>query len=128
MYSVFILIMTLYKLFSCICHHINFLIVLNFYNTQCFFVMFLLLLQAGDIETNPGPENGYKLSILHLNIRSIRSKLDFILDNFSEFNILCFSETHLDNNALQKCFFFRICTVHHTEKIEQTMEGECWHI
>ena len=105
MYSVFILIMTLYKLFSCICHHINCLMVLNFYNTQCFFVMFLVLLQAGDIETNPGPENGYELSILHLNIRSIRNKLDFILDNFSEFNILCFSETHLDNNVLTEMLF-----------------------
>ena len=105
MYSVFILIMTLYKLFSCICHHINFLMALNFYNTQCFFVMFLLLLQAGDIETNPGPENGYELSIMHLNIRSIRNKLDFILDNFSEFNILCFSETHLDNNVPTEMLF-----------------------
>ena len=71
--------------------------------------MFLLLLQAGDIETNPGPENGYKLSILHLNVRSIRNKLDFILDNFSEFNILCFSETHLDNNAFS--FEFVQCTI-----------------
>ena len=114
MYSVFILIMTLYKLFSCICHHINFLMVLNFYNIQCFFVMFLLLLQTGDIETNPGPENGYELSILHLNIRSIRNKLDFILDNFSEFNILCFSETHLDNNVpTEMLFFFEFvqCTI-----------------
>ena len=79
--------------------------VLNFYHTQCFFVMFLLLLQAGDTETNPGPENGYELSILHLNIRSIRNKLDFILDNFSEFNILCFSETHLDNNVPTEMLF-----------------------
>ena len=53
------------------------------------FVIFLLLLQADDIETNRGPENAHELSILHLNIRSIRNKLDFILDNFSEFNI-CF--------------------------------------
>ena len=31
--------------------------VFNFCNLQCFFVILLLLLQAGDIETNPGPEN-----------------------------------------------------------------------
>ena len=69
------------------------------YNLQCFIVILFLLLQAGDIETNPGPENVHELSILHLNIRSIRNKLDFILDNFSDFNILCFSETHLDDNV-----------------------------
>ena len=73
--------------------------VFNFCNLQCFFVILLLLLQAGDIETNPGPENVHELSILHLNIRSIRNKLDFILDNFSDFNILCFTETHLDANV-----------------------------
>ena len=34
----------------------------------------MLLLQAGDIETNPGPENMYALSIVHLIIRSIKNK------------------------------------------------------
>ena len=80
--------------------------VLNFYNLQCFLVILFLLLQAGDVETNPDPENVHELSILKLNIRSIRNKLDFILDNFSDFNILCFSETHLD--AQQTC----ICWPH----------------
>ena len=70
--------------------------------------MFLLLLQAGDIETNPGPENAYEVSIFHLNIRSIRNKLDFILDIFSEFNILCFSETHLDDNVPIEMLFLSI--------------------
>ena len=80
--------------------------VLNFfYNLQCFLVILLLLLQAGDTETNPGPENVYELSILHLNIRSIRNKLDFILDIFSDFNILCFSENHLDDNVPPEMLF-----------------------
>ena len=79
--------------------------VLIFYNLQCFLVILLLLLQAGDIETNPGPENVHELSILHLNIRSIRNKLDFILDSFSDFNILCFSETHLDDNVPTEMLF-----------------------
>ncbi|MCG8097314.1 MAG: hypothetical protein JAZ17_27465 [Candidatus Thiodiazotropha endolucinida] len=105
MYPVFILVMTLYKLFSCICHQTNALMVLNFYNIHCFLVILLILLQAGDIETNPGPENVHDLSILHLNIRSIRSKLDFIIDNFSDFNILCFSETHLDANFPSEMLF-----------------------
>ena len=97
--SVLILITALFKLFSCIRLNINSLMVLNFFNLQCFLVILLLLLQAGDIEINPGPENVHELSILHLNIRSIRNKLDLILDNFSDFNILCFSETHLDDNV-----------------------------
>ena len=62
-------------------------------------MILLLLLQAGDIKTNPGPENVHDLSILHLNVRSFRTKLDLILDNFSDFNILCFTETHLDANV-----------------------------
>ena len=54
----------------------------------------MLLLQAGDIETNSGPENRYDLSIVHLNIRSIRNKIEYITDNLLDFNILCFTETH----------------------------------
>ena len=61
-------------------------------------VLLLLLLQAGDIERNPGPsEIPQDLAIAHLNIRSIRNKLDYIRDNFLDFDILCFSETHLDD-------------------------------
>ena len=84
-YSVLLLIIALSKLFSCTWHHINSLMVLNFYNLQCFLVILFLLLQAGDIETYPSSENVHELSIL--------------LDNFSDFNILCFSETRLDDNV-----------------------------
>ena len=46
-------------------------------------VLLLLLLQAGDIERNPGPsEIPQDLAIAHLNIRSIRNKLDYMRDNF----------------------------------------------
>ena len=38
------------------------------------------------------------MSVLHLNIRSIRYKLDFIKDNFLDFDVLCFTETHLTND------------------------------
>ena len=76
MYSVIKSIMTLYKLSSYISHHTNSLIVMNIYNLQCFFfVLLLVLLQIDGIETDPGPENAHELSILHLNIRSIRNKL-----------------------------------------------------
>jgi hypothetical protein len=61
-------------------------------------ILVLLLLQSGDIEENPGPENQSQhcLSILHSNIRSIRHKMEFIQNNFSDFDIICFTETHLD--------------------------------
>ena len=62
------------------------------------FILLCLLLQDGDVETNPGPENAHNcLSIFHCNIRSIRNKLDYIRDNFLDFDILCFTESHLNN-------------------------------
>ena len=49
-----------------------------------------------DIEMNPGPNNiNNSLSILHSNIRSIRNKFDYLTENL-DFDILCFSESHLD--------------------------------
>ena len=64
---------------------------------------------CGDIHSNPGQINstntsfssslgGDCLSIMKLNIRSIRNKLEFIYDELSDFDILCFTETHLDQN------------------------------
>ena len=62
-------------------------------------VLILLLLEAGDIEMNPGPNIiNYSLSVLHSNIRSIRNKVDYITENFLDFDILCFTESHLDAN------------------------------
>ena len=63
----------------------------------------LLVLMSGDVAENPGPfENSTEmqncLSIAHLNIRSIRTKLDYIKDFFLDFDILCFTETHLTND------------------------------
>ena len=53
-------------------------------------LMFLFLLEAGDIESIPGPVNKHSLSILYLNIRSIRNKISYIQDYLSDFNIVCF--------------------------------------
>lgn len=61
-------------------------------------IIFLLMLKSGDIESNPGPDTQHILSILHCNIRSIRNKMDYLKDNFLDFDILCFSETHLDHS------------------------------
>ena len=56
-----------------------------------------LLLLSGDVEPNPGPQGDSTncFSIFHQNIRSIRSKMEYIKDNFSDYDILCFTEIHL---------------------------------
>ena len=61
--SIFLSILKLSKLFSWLCHYTNSVLVLNFCNFRCFLIVLMLLLQAGDIETNPGPEIIYNLSI-----------------------------------------------------------------
>ena len=65
-----------------------------------------LLLLSGDVEINPGPggtsniANENILSIFHCNIRSLRNKLNYIADIIEEFDIVFFTETHLDNQVL----------------------------
>ena len=58
-----------------------------------------ILLACGDIEVNPGPSTENILDILHLNIRSIRHKLGYLNSFVHDFDILCFTETHLDNTV-----------------------------
>lgn len=59
---------------------------------------------CGDFEPNPGPieDNAYTLDILHLNVRSIRNKIENLLYLVSDIDILCFTESHLDTNVLDK--------------------------
>ena len=46
---------------------------------------------------NPGTNNiNNSLSILHSNIRSIRNKFDYLTENILDFDISCFSESHLN--------------------------------
>ena len=71
-------------------------------NIEFAFVIFLLVVLSDDVETNPGPSNDVQtssLSILHLNIRSIRNKYEFIKDNYLDCDILCFTESHLSDNV-----------------------------
>ena len=64
--------------------------------------LMLLILLAGVVPENPGPQfvntgDVGCTSVLHLNIRSIRHKLEYIKDNFLDFDVLSFSEFHLTN-------------------------------
>ncbi|MCG7867669.1 MAG: hypothetical protein JAY74_15080 [Candidatus Thiodiazotropha taylori] len=70
---------------------------LSIFSFQTTLTIFMLVLLSGDVEQNPGPDtDGSVISILHCNTRSIRNKLDYIRANFLDFEILCFTETHLD--------------------------------
>ena len=55
-------------------------------------VFILLFLEAGDIRMNPGP-NTINNS---LSIYTATLELDCITENLLDFDILCFSESHLD--------------------------------
>ena len=52
-----------------------------------------------DIHPNQDPTMPilYTLDVLHLSTRSIRNKLNYISDLSKSYQILCFSETHLDD-------------------------------
>ena len=84
------------------CHLRIFINVINIFFNSCFknndfkLILICLLLEAGDVESNPGPTSSYCLSLLHCNIRSIRNKLEYISDFFTDNDILCFTETHLN--------------------------------
>ena len=66
----------------------------------------LCLLLSEDIEQNPGPTQGdttrtlqSSISICHLNIRSLRNKIDDIVHIVEDFDIVCFTETHFDQRV-----------------------------
>ena len=66
------------------------------------YITILLIALSNDVERNPGPiteDECNSLSIIHLNIRSIRNKLSYINEHISDFDILCFTETHLSDEV-----------------------------
>ncbi|CAC5397759.1 unnamed protein product [Mytilus coruscus] len=67
-------------------------------------LLYSLLLICGDIESNPGPGGTpdpleKTLTIFHGNIRSLRNKLNYITDINEDFDIVFFTESHLDVNV-----------------------------
>ena len=90
----------------------------NSANLHFVYVLASLLLISGDIETNPSPLNSSQgiqgvVSILHLNIRSIRHKLSHIFETLSDNGTLCFAESHLDERVtdthlLSECSSFNL--------------------
>ena len=63
------------------------------------FVILMLIILSNNVELNPGP-NIADLSIFHLNIRSMRNKIDYIDSICHESDISCLTETHLDDRII----------------------------
>ena len=79
---------------------------------QSIIFLSLLLINAGDIELNPGPDTSQNdtgsvvdslissyFSVVHYNIQSILNKVDLIGSELRNFNIICLTETWLGPNT-----------------------------
>ena len=66
-----------------------------------FYILNVLLLSSGNVEPNPGPAGVNKdPSIIHINARSIKSKLDLIEAEYSDADFITVSETWLSCDDL----------------------------
>ena len=67
------------------------------------YIYMLLIIWGNNVESNPGPssqtDDATILSVFHINIRSLRNKISCLSDIASEYDIICVSETHLDENV-----------------------------
>ena len=73
---------------------------LNIANHISLTIRFKLSL-SGDIELNPGPASSQDLSGVHMNVRSLKNKIDLIQAESNQFDIITMSETwlsHTDHN------------------------------
>ena len=75
------LMKTIYSL-KCIC----------LYSPQVSIIVALLLLCCGDIHPHPGPKYFRGLRIIHLNVRSLKEKLDLLVSEFRSYDVICLSE------------------------------------
>ena len=79
----------------------------------------LCILLSGDVEINPGPSHGdvlnKSISILHHNIRSLRNKIQYIANIVDEFDIICFTETHLVHSISDVDIFLPVLILIHLD-------------
>ena len=59
-------------------------------------LILLLLLLSMDIHPNPGMMSDF--TVFNWNARSVRNKLEYLEDIANEYDVLCITETHLDEN------------------------------
>ena len=65
-------------------------------NIQFILLLITIILLCNDIAENLWPEHSWCLTIFHLNCRSVRNKLNDILNYIESCDIICLTETHLD--------------------------------
>ena len=71
-------------------------------NVVNFLYLKIFLLSCMDVHPDPGPsvtDDSTVLSVFHINIRSLRNKISYLSDIASEYDIICVSETHLNENV-----------------------------
>jgi len=95
-----------------------------FLNIEFSSTVLLLVMLSGDVELNPGPlvsnneqcSTRDSISLIHLNIRSIRNKFDYIKNEFLDYTVLCFTETHLSENISSDDLFLQGFTMYRKDK------------
>jgi hypothetical protein len=74
---------------------------------------------SDDVEMNPGPTHGdvfnQSISILLHNIRSLRNKIQDIANIVDEFDIICFTETHLVHSISDVAIFLSVLILNHLD-------------
>ena len=73
-------------------------------SSEPYTVLVVWIYLANDTERNPGPSNDI-LTIFQLNIRSLRNKVAYLSDIASDYDIVCVTESHLDENVDTKDLF-----------------------
>jgi hypothetical protein len=91
--------------------------VINITLILCLLKLYFLL--SGDVEMNPGPTHGdvlnKSISILHHNIRSLRNKIQDIANIVDQFDIICFTETHLVHSISDVDIFLSVLILNHLD-------------
>ena len=89
-------------------HHTTFCYALLAYLALITVFLSQLLLLAGDIESNPGPDisshdrRENQIKLMHLNIWSLPPKVPVLETEASNYDIIAVTETHLDNSVTQE--------------------------
>ena len=99
----------------------------------------MLLLKCGDVELNPGPNSNTssssvsstvtlneteldnKFSIIHYNIQSISKKKDLLEAELSNFDVICLTETWLDQRTADNGIKFNGYTTYRRDRIGDPM-------
>lgn len=118
---------------------------LNFFD----FLITMSLLFIGGIEHNPGPSSNdsfnstssdcsyptfeeivikEKFSVVHYNVQSVSNKLDLIETEFCNFDVICLSETWLDQRTLDSSITLKNFTLHRRDRVGDNHGGICVYV